>query len=115
MAAASVASDSPSTRAASAVELAATLFGPGQLPGQELLALGQGVRVGRHLLRSLEGGARPGHQVQVDVHHHLALDEEVDVEDEPVDGGADRALDGVLDRDEAEVDLPLPPPPRGRR
>ena len=43
--------------------------------------------------------------MEVDVHHHLALDVEVDVEDEPVDGGAHRALDGVLNGDEPEVDL----------
>jgi hypothetical protein len=43
--------------------------------------------------------------VQVDVHHHLALNVEVDVEDQSVDGGAHRALDGVLNGDEAEVGL----------
>ena len=41
----------------------------------------------------------------MDVHHDLALDVEVDVEDEPVDGGADRALNGVLNGHEAEVNL----------
>jgi hypothetical protein len=74
--------------------------------GQELLALGQGVRVGRHPADVAQRGARPGHQVEVDVHDHLALDVEVDVEDQAVDGGAHGALNGVLDGDEPQVDLP---------
>ena len=47
----------------------------------------------------------PGHEVEVDVHHHLALDVQVDVVDQAVDGRADRPLDRVLDGHEAEVDL----------
>ena len=41
----------------------------------------------------------------MDVEHHLTLDEQVVVEDQAVEGGVDRALDGVLDRHEPEVDL----------
>ena len=80
------------------------LLGPGQVGGQELLALGQGMGVGGHLGDLVDGDPGPGHQVEMDVHHHLALDVEVDVEDEPVDGGAHRALDGVLHGHEAQVD-----------
>ena len=39
----------------------------------------------------------------MDVHDDLALDVEVDIEDQAVDRGAHGALDGVLDGDEAEV------------
>ena len=41
----------------------------------------------------------------LDVEHHLALDEQVVVEDQRVLREVDRALDRVLDGDEAEVDL----------
>ena len=44
----------------------------------------------------------------MDVEHDLALDQEVDVEDQAVDGGVHRALDGVLDGDEGQVDAPGP-------
>jgi len=47
-----------------------------------------------------------GHQVEMDVHDDLTLDVQLDVVDQAVDGGAHRALDGVLDRHEPEVRLP---------
>jgi len=47
------------------------------------------------------------HQVEVDVEDHFSLDEQVEVEDQRVERGIDRALDGVLDRDEADVHLPV--------
>ena len=40
--------------------------------------------------------------MEVDVEDHLPLDEEIDLEDETVDGGVHGALDGVLDRDEGQ-------------
>ena len=52
-----------------------------------------------------EGGPRTRHQVEMDVHHDLALDPQVDVVDQPVDRGADRSLDPVLYRHEAEIHL----------
>jgi len=45
--------------------------------------------------------------VEVDVEDHFSLDEQVEVEDQRVERGIDRALDGVLDRDEADVHLPV--------
>jgi len=44
----------------------------------------------------------------MDVQHHLALDAQVEVEDQAVDDVADRPLDGVLEGDEAQVDLASP-------
>ncbi len=41
----------------------------------------------------------------MDVHDDLTLNVQVDVVDEPVDGGADRPLDPVLNGHEAEVDV----------
>ena len=41
----------------------------------------------------------------MDVEHVLELNEQLDVEDEVIEGGADRAFDRVLDRDEGGVDL----------
>ena len=41
----------------------------------------------------------------MDVHDDLALNVQVDVVDQAVDGGADRPLDPVLNGHEAEVDL----------
>ena len=52
-----------------------------------------------------EPGARTGHEVEVDVHDDFSLNVQVDVVNQAVDGGADRPLDPVLDRHEAEVDL----------
>ena len=46
--------------------------------------------------------------MEVDVEDHFALDEQVDVEDQAVDGGVHGALDGVLDGHEAQVDLAGP-------
>ena len=80
-----------------------TLLGPGQLPGQVLLALGQGVGIRGHRADVGEPGARTGHEVEVDVHHDLALNVQVDVVDQAVDGGADGPLDPVLDGHEAQV------------
>ena len=104
MAAASRASDSPSTRAASAVELAATCSAPGTCWARNFWHWARAWGYEDTRAMSLERGAGLGHQVEVDVHDDLALDVEVDVEDQPVDGGAHRALDGVLDGDEAQVD-----------
>ena len=56
---------------------------------------------------SAERDTRTSHEVEVDIHHDLALDVEVHVVNEAVDGGADRPLDGVLNRDESLVDLPV--------
>ena len=44
-------------------------------------------------------------KVQMDVQHVFHLNEEVRVEDEVVQGGADRAVDRVLDGDEGGIDL----------
>jgi len=43
----------------------------------------------------------------MDIHHHLALNVDVDVENQPVDGGAHRALDGVLNRNKTQVNRPI--------
>ncbi len=43
--------------------------------------------------------------MEVDVEDDFALDPQVEVEDEAVDDVPDRPLDGVLQGDEAEVDL----------
>ena len=79
-------------------------LGPGQLLGQEPAALGGGHRDGGHPLHVGQGRARGGHQVEVDVEHDLALDAQVEVEDQAVDDVPDGALDGVLQGDEAQVD-----------
>ena len=85
--------------------MAAASLGAGHVLGQELLALGQGVGIGRHPLDVAQRGAGLGHQMEVDVHDHFALDVQVDIEDEPVDRGTHGALDGVLQGDETEVNL----------
>ena len=77
----------------------------GQGLGQVLLALGEGMGVGRHRSDVGEPGARTSHQVEMDVHDDLPLDVQVDIVDEPVDGGAHGALDGVLNGHEPEVGL----------
>ncbi len=69
--------------------------------------MGQCMGIGRHPRDLVEADPRLGHEVEVDVHHDLALYVEVHVEDQAVDGRTHRALDGVLDRDEAEVRVPL--------
>jgi len=81
------------------------LFGAGQRPSQIFLALRQRVRVGGHRVDGGEPGTRRGHEVEVDVHDDFALNVQVDVVNEAVDGGTDRPLDPVLDGDEAEVHL----------
>ena len=77
----------------------------GQLLGEGPPALGEGDGIGEDPAHGRQVGAGGGHQVQVDVEDDLALDEEVDVEDEGVEGVADHAVDGVLDRHETDVDL----------
>ncbi len=83
------------------------LFGFGQLPGQVLLALRQRVRIGGHDTDVRQGCPGPGHEVEVDVHDHLALDVQVHVVDQAVDGGAHRAFDRVLHGHEPEIDRSL--------
>ena len=82
-----------------------SLFGVGQGPGQVLLALGQRMGIGRHRVDLLEPRARARHEVQVDIHDDLALNVQVDVVNQAVDGRADRPLDPVLNGHETEVDL----------
>ncbi len=106
MAAPSLEFDSPRTRRRVGGRVRGALLGRREAVSQELLALGQGVRIGRDLAHVVDPGARARHEVQVDIEDHLALDIEVHVEDQPVDGGADGPLDGVFDRDEAELGLP---------
>ena len=79
---------------------------PWEVRGEEAPALGGRMRE-RH--DPPDGAARragDAEQVEVHVEHHLALDQEVHVEDEAVDGGVHGALDGVLDGDEGQVDAP---------
>jgi hypothetical protein len=79
-----------------------------QVLGQEPSALGRGHRDRGDPLDVGQGGAGGGHQVEVDVEDDLALDAQVEVEDQTVDDVPDRALDGVLQGDEPEVDGALP-------
>ena len=88
-------------------------LGVGQLVGQERPALGGGHGDGRHPLDVGQVGPRRRHQVEVDVQHDLPLDAQVEVEDQAVDDVPDGALDGVLQRDEAEVE-PSRPGPQSR-
>ena len=84
-----------------------SLLGAGQRCGQVLLALGQGMGVrgdGGHVGQL---DARTRHQVQVDVHDHLTLHVELDIVDQPVDGGAHRPLNCVLNGNETLMDLPF--------
>ena len=76
-----------------------------QLRAQELMALRRRDGDRHDALHVVERGARRGEEAQLHVEHDLALDEKVVVEDEAVDRGVHRALDRVLDRDEAEVDI----------
>ena len=50
--------------------------------------------------------SRLNQQVEVDVDHHLALDQQFGIEGKRVDGGVDRPLDHVLYCREPVVDLP---------
>ena len=108
-------SPAPTSRAASAVELVATSSTAGSCLVEEAAALGGGHGDGRHPLDVGEARSRAGHQVEVDVQDHLPLDAEVEVEDQAVDDVPDRALDGVLQGDEAEVDPALAAPTRAPR
>ena len=51
------------------------------------------------------GDARLHQQVEVDVDDHLALDQQIGLERQGVDGGVHRALDHVLDGGEPVVDI----------
>ena len=48
-----------------------------------------------------------GHEMEVDVHHHLSLNAELDVVDQPVDRLAHRPLNGVLNGHEPQFDRPV--------
>jgi len=76
--------------------------------GAELLqvaaALGQRVHVAPNLLHLRELDARARQQVEAHWYHDLALDQEVVIEDEAIDGRRDRAFDGVFQGHEAQVD-----------
>ena len=87
------------------MELAASVCAPGSSRGRNGAALGRGV--GIDTTRSMSASARAGQTEQVQLHrdHDLALDQQVDIEGQRVEGDVDRALDRVLDGDEAEVDL----------
>ena len=52
-------------------------------------------------------GSRGCEKIKMDVEHVLQLNEQLNVEDEAIEGRADRALDRVLYRDEGRVDLAL--------
>ena len=77
-----------------------------QILRQEPAALPSGVRE-RHETRRMERIWVPSrsHQVEVHIEHDLALDQQVDLEHQTVERRADSALDRVLDRQEAEIDL----------
>ena len=87
------------------MELAATISGVGQVLVEEPLALAHGDGERHHPADVGQGRPRRGQQVLADPHDHLPLDEEVVLEDEAVHDLEDGAFDGVLDGDEAEVDL----------
>jgi len=85
-----------SRRAASAVEFAAIV----SAPGSSLASSGGTGRAHgeRQHPADLVQLVHECHQVEVDVEDHFSLDEQVEVEDQRVERGIDRALDGVLDR-----------------
>ena len=72
---------------------------------QEAVALGRRNRDGEHHRDVTQ--PRPGRREQavLDVEHDFALNEEVVVERQRIQGQIDRALDRVLNGHEAEVDL----------
>jgi len=63
--------------------------------------------IGRHDVDSLELGAGARHEVQVDVHDDLALNPQVDVVNQAVDGGADGPSIPFSMGTKTEVDLAL--------
>ena len=71
---------------------------------QEPAALGKGDRDGDHPPDVADARCPGCQQVEVDVEDVLELDEQLDVEDQVVERGADCAVYGVLDRDESGVD-----------
>ena len=77
----------------------------GQVLGEERPALRQRVGVRHDRLDVGDVDAGDGEEVEVHRDHDLALDEQVVVERQQVEGDGDRTLDGVLDGDEPEVDL----------
>ena len=78
-------------------------LGLGELGGQESTALGAGVGKGEDAADRSHFRSRRGHQLHVDVENDLALDEELDIEDQAVDDGVHGAFDGVLDGDEGQI------------
>ena len=71
------------------------------------MALGGGDRDRMDLAQVVERDARPDEQAVFDVDHDLALDQQVVIEGQRVLREVDHALDRVLDRDDADIDLTL--------
>ena len=78
-------------------------FHSGQLLGEEPAALRERHGIGHDAAHIPERRPSRRHEVEPDVEHHLTLDEEIDVEDQRVEGVAHHPVDRVLHRDEAEV------------
>ena len=79
---------------------------PGQVLPQPTTTLGIGMRVRIHLGDLLQSHPGAGEEAVADSVLHLTDDlQVVDLVGEDVDGGRDRALDGVLDGDDGAVDL----------
>ena len=91
--------------AASAVEFAATIVGVRQLLAQPRPALRDRVRVREDGRDVAQRRPRLREEVQRDREVHLALDQQVVLEDERVERDRDGALDRVLDRHDAELVL----------
>ena len=77
----------------------------GQLAAQPDPALAERVGVREDGLDRPQLRAGPSAEVERDREVDLPLDQQVGVESERVERDGDRALDGVLDRDEADVDV----------
>ena len=80
--------------------------GVGERPVEEPTALGRGHRDRGDTFDVGQSGPGRGHEVQVDVEHHLTLDAQVEIEHQAVDDVPDGALDGVLQGDESQVHGP---------
>ena len=77
-----------------------------KLVGEIATTLGVGDRVRPHVSDITERHARMHQQVEADVHHHLALDQQLlGIERQGVERGVDRPLDHVLDRREPVGDI----------
>ena len=96
---------SPSRRAPSAVEFVGSISRRADVRARKPRHLRCREREREDPLDRVQRLSRPREEVQVHLENDLALDEQVDVEDELVERQVDRALDGVLERHERRIDL----------